>query len=117
MGAEDLFQEFEPLLSSQCSHVFFQVLIFGRPLEEVDFLSSTQGASKQVSAYVFEKDKPFLDNLRQITEWSEQHSGFVSSVAADLDYLPLFALASRHYQIPLPLQLVQIFLDGKDKLD
>ena len=109
-GFVDLFQEQEFALHSQCAHVSFQVLCCGRPLEEVEYFSSSQGASNQVSAYVFEKEIPFLDNLTLIAEWSEQHQSFVKEGTFDLDYFPLFATASRQYRIPLPLQVVQLFL-------
>lgn len=113
MGLDDSFQDFEPVLQAKCAHVFFQILSCGRPLNEVEFFSSAQGASKQVSAYVFEKERPFLDNLKRVTGWSEEHQEFVKSVTADLDYLPLFVLASRQYRIPLPLQILQLLLDKK----
>lgn len=111
MNLVEMFQHIEPWLQEQCTHVFFQVLSCGRPLNEIEFLSSAQGASKQVSAYVFEKDKPFLDNLRQVIGWSEEHQELSKSRTSDLDFLPLFVIASRQYHIPLPLQILQLFMD------
>lgn len=116
MGDAITINSLEPFLQSTYSHTSFQVVCFGRSLKEGEFFSSAQGASKQVSAYVFEKDKPFLDNLELVAGWAEGHKEFAKSITADLDYLPLFVLASRHYRIPLPLQLLQMFLDRKGSL-
>lgn len=114
MGCSDLFQDLELLLREKYTHVFFQILCCGRPLEEVEYFSSSQGASNQVSAYVFQKGRPFLDNLTIIADWSEKHQDFAKSFTFEADYLPFFATASRQFRIPLPLQVVQLFLGVKD---
>ena len=110
MELSDSPKTYAQLISSNFQHVFFQVMCCGRPLNESKFFSSPNEAKEQVSAYVFDKEKSFFDNLNLIQEWSKTNEAFIKVHCVELDYYPLFVLASRVFHIPLPLQMLQIIL-------